>query len=465
LRVLMLAFEFAPLAAGGVYRALGFARNLPACGCELDIVTVRPTDYAAWTTAPTDDALGSDLPDAVRVHRIASGFPSWYWRLTAGPLGFRAAQYLHWGDPVSVFWRRPLLEHLDQLVAVRKPDVLLATVPPFGVGMLARDVARRFRLPWVIDFRDAWSRWCVAPYPSIAHYWYARSAERRVLGEANVAIATSHVTRADWISDHPGLDPARLVTVYNGYDPADASQTPPATDGAAVGRQERERLRDILYVGSFYYTPEARSATFRPVWRRRPQQWLQYRSRREDWLYRSPFFFLRGLRRLHERDPETARRLRVTFVGRVAPWLRGMLDETGTADVVALPGPLAHAEVLRLERSAAAVLLTAAKIEGGRDYSIAGKTYEYFAARTPIIALLTDGAMGDLVRESGLGLFADPDDTDAVASLLQRVASASEPRRLVTANEGFIERFDRRALATELADQLRRAAAEGYRFG
>jgi len=465
LRVLMLVFEFAPLAAGGVYRALGFARTLPACDCELDIVTVRTSDYRSWTTAPIDETLASGLPEAVRVHRVASGFPAWYWRLTAGPVGFRLAQYAHWGDPVSAFWRRPVFECLDRLIAERRPDVLLATVPPFGVGILARAAARRYRLPWVVDFRDAWTRWCVAPYPSIAHYLYARAAEGRILRDANVAIATSHVTRDDWLADHRGLDPSRLVTIYNGYDqpdPEPPSQQPSPgrlTDAPRQGRPSR----DIVYVGSFYYTPEAWTATYRPVWRRRPHQWLQYRLRREDWRYRSPYYFLRGLQRLRDRDPDSASRLHVTFVGRVAPWLPAMLEETGTADAVTLTGPLPHAEVLKLEASAAAVLLTSAKVEGGRDYSIAGKTYEYFAARVPILALLTDGAMGDLVRQSGLGLVAKPDDVEAIADLLRTIALAPDPRHLVTPNDAFVAQFDRRVLARHLAAQLRRAAAEGHR--
>jgi len=457
----MLAFEFAPLAAGGVYRPLAFARHLPACDCELDVITVRTSDYAAWTTAPIDSTLEIGLPDAVRVHRIASGFPDWYWRLTRGPIGFRLAQYAQWGDPVAAFWRGPVLERLDRLVAERRPDVLLATAPPFGVTEVARLAARRYRLPWVVDFRDAWSRWCVGPYPSIAHYLHTRAAERRVLGSANVAIATSHVTRADWISDHPSVDPSRLVTIYNGYEP------PPSPEGRTGGTEfavdGSDGRRHIVYVGSFYYTPEARAATYRPLWRRRPDQWLQYRARREDWLYRSPYFFLQGLRRLRERDPASADRLRPVFVGRIPPWLPGMLAETGATRAVTLTGPLPHAEAMRLQASADALLLTSAKVEGGRDCSIAGKTYEYFAAGAPIVSLLHDGAMRDLVAESGLGLFAPPDDRDAVADVLLSVATAPDPRRLVSPNATFIARFDRETLARQLSLELRRAASEGYR--
>jgi glycosyltransferase involved in cell wall biosynthesis len=479
LRVLFLAFEFAPLTAGGVYRALGFARTLPACGIELDVVTVQEEDYAAWTSAPLDRSLLTDLPEGVHLHRIPSGFPSWYWALTRGRAGFRFAQYAHWGDPVSTFWRRPLLALLDRLVPARHPDVLLATAPPFGVAVLARAVARRYRLPWVVDLRDAWTRWSIAPYPTVGHYLYARTRETAVLEHANVTVATSHVTRAEWMTDRPATAPERLVTIYNGFDDAHDDAHDDEHDGAHDGARDGDEqsngegegtavavpagLRHIVYVGSFYYTPEAHAATFRPLWRRRPHQWLHYRLRRENWLYRSPYFFLRGLRHLADQMPDLAARLHVTFVGRVPAWLPAMLAETRTTGAVALPGVLPHARVLRLEREADAVLLTGARIDKGRDYSIAGKVFEYFAARTPILALLPDGAMRDLVTESGLGLFADPDDVDAIAALLARLATTPEPRRLVSANESFIARFDRRVLAEQMADCLRRAAREGYR--
>ncbi len=140
-----------------------------------------------------------------------------------------------------------------------------------------------------------------------------------------------------------------------------------------------------------------------------------------------------------------------------------MLAATGTTGAVALSGPVPHAESLRLVSEAAAVLLTSAKVEGGRDYSIAGKTYEYFAARVPIIAVLTDGAMRDLVEESGLGLFADPDDADSVAEVLERVAAAEDPHQLVVPNERFICGFARPAIGAAMAACLRRAAAEGPR--
>jgi glycosyltransferase involved in cell wall biosynthesis len=451
LRAVFLAFEFPPLAAGGVHRALAFAEHLGEFGIELDIVTVHPEDYRAWSSAPLDEALTARIPPQVRVHRIASGFPTWYWRALRSKVAFRAIQYAYWGDPLAWFWRGPLIAAMDRLVAERRPDVLLATMPPFGVGVLAATLARRYRLPWVGDWRDPWTLWRLCPFPTYAHYRWIKHAEGAALASANVSVATSHVTRADWLALFPSLDSSRVVTIYNGYDPGVLDRV----DGSVRNGETRR----IAYVGTFYYDPIARANLLTPAWRRAPHRWLFYTPRLEDWLYRSPWFFLRGLRRLVERKPDLVARLRVDFAGAVPPWLPGMLRETGTEALVRLHGPVTHEEAIRLQKSADVLLLTSAKVVGGRDYSIAGKMFEYIGLGRPILAVLTDGAMRDIVAQTGLGLLADPDDPDAVACAIERVVLGAS----VSPDAAAIARFDRRETVRAIAECLRRAAAEGCR--
>jgi glycosyltransferase involved in cell wall biosynthesis len=140
-----------------------------------------------------------------------------------------------------------------------------------------------------------------------------------------------------------------------------------------------------------------------------------------------------------------------------------MLRETGTEERVRLRGPISHDAALSLEKGADALLLTSAKVIGGRDYSIAGKTFEYFGLRRPILGVLTDGAMRDLVDESGLGVIADPDDERAVAAAIERIAESPSPDALITPRADVLSRFTRREVARGMADCLCRAAAEGYR--
>ncbi len=461
LRALLVAFEFPPLANGGVFRALGLAETLPAMGIDIDVLTVSEGDAARWSHGVLDHALTAREPRTV--YRVPSGIPSGYWRLTSSRLGFRAAQYAHLGDPVSLFWRRPVLGAVSRIMKDRPPDVLLATAPPFGVAVLAREIAHRFRLPWVVDWRDPWMLWRSAPFPTYGHYRYAKWQESRILREANISVATSHVTRDDWLGAHTGLDSTRLVTVYNGYD---AHVLPDARAPRArqqVAGTGASTVRRIVYVGSFYYDQRANDAMLRPAWRRPPQQWLFYTPRREDWRYRSPYYFLRGLRRFVDRCPEAANRVRVEFAGVVPGWLPDMLDETGTRELVILHGPVSHARSLQLQLEADAVLLTSAKVLGGRDYSIAGKLFEYFGLRRPILAVVTDGAMRDLIDQSGLGLVADPDDPDAIATQIERVVRTQDDGLHMPVNDAYLQQFDRRSTLSVMATALRRAAGEGYR--
>jgi glycosyltransferase involved in cell wall biosynthesis len=140
-----------------------------------------------------------------------------------------------------------------------------------------------------------------------------------------------------------------------------------------------------------------------------------------------------------------------------------MLDETNTTEFALVHGPVSHARSIELQRTAAAVLLTSARVIGGRDYSIAGKVAEYFGLRRPILGVLTDGAMRDVVEQSGLGLLADPEDTEAIATQIARIVSAPPDAQLVSPNDAFLAQFERRATAREMAMALRRAASEGYR--
>ncbi len=88
---------------------------------------------------------------------------------------------------------------------------------------------------------------------------------------------------------------------------------------------------------------------------------------------------------------------------------------------------------------------------------------EYFGARRPILGILTDGAMRDLVGRSGLGLIADPDDARAIADTLARIVTASAPEDLMQPDDAYLRTFERAATVRQVADRLRVAASEGYR--
>jgi hypothetical protein len=68
-----------------------------------------------------------------------------------------------------------------------------------------------------------------------------------------------------------------------------------------------------------------------------------------------------------------------------------------------------------------------------------------------------------MVRRSGLGILAEPDDPDAVAAAIKHIVCAPSADALVTPNEAFLASCDRTEAARQMAGYLRQAAAEGYR--
>ena len=91
---------------------------------------------------------------------------------------------------------------------------------------------------------------------------------------------------------------------------------------------------------------------------------------------------------------------------------------------------------------------------GGKGV-LSGKVFEYLAAERPILAAVPpDGAAADLIRETGAGVIAPPDDVealkDALAELYERFANGGLPGTSIP--EATRHRLSRRARAEELAE-------------
>ena len=80
---------------------------------------------------------------------------------------------------------------------------------------------------------------------------------------------------------------------------------------------------------------------------------------------------------------------------------------------------LPRAESLRMQRDSEALLLLVPDAGGRGKGVLSGKVYEYLAAGRPILAVVPpDGAAAELVRETGAGVVAAPDDVDGIRDAL-----------------------------------------------
>src|SRR6185369_15493177 len=88
---------------------------------------------------------------------------------------------------------------------------------------------------------------------------------------------------------------------------------------------------------------------------------------------------------------------------------------TGISDRMELIPYAPHRKALELQRDSEALLLLIPEADGRGRGVLSGKVFEYLAAERPILAVVPpDGAAAALLRETGAGVVAPPDDVEAI---------------------------------------------------
>jgi glycosyltransferase involved in cell wall biosynthesis len=374
MKVLLVSLYFPPAGGGGVQRTLKTATHLPALGIETHVLA---PDDPKWVHR--DDEL--EPPTQAWVHRARY----------LGPRGRRPADELHGtsglerlGVQARLFGRRLLvpdenvpwnLTAIPAAIRIARQegiDVVLTTSPPSSVHFVGAAVKRATGARWVADLRDS----------LVAHPH--RRAERRLVrikeqGERGVAAlvaryADAVVAAAEAIADEARtLEPrGPVVTIPNGSD---------YDDFAGLERHPSPRFR-ITHSGSFFG-------------RRDPR----------------PF-----LTALADSKLDVVAR----FVGDFRPADREWAEELGLGDRLELIPYVPRRRSLELQRDSEALLLLIPEAGGRGRGVLSGKVFEYLAAERPVLAVVPpDGAAAELVRETGAGVIASPNDVPAIRAALE----------------------------------------------
>ena len=156
----------------------------------------------------------------------------------------------------------------------------------------------------------------------------------------------------------------------------------------------------------------------------------------------------------HAPTGTSSRASSATSAARIAPTLSSCASATASSLIPYLP----RGDVLALQRDSDALLLLIPEAGGRGRGVLSGKVFEYLAAERPIIAAVPpDGEAAALLRSTGAGLVAAPDDVDglvdAMAELTARWRAGELDGTRLTDDDR--ERLSRRARAEELAGLLR----------
>jgi glycosyltransferase involved in cell wall biosynthesis len=146
------------------------------------------------------------------------------------------------------------------------------------------------------------------------------------------------------------------------------------------------------------------------------------------------------------------------FVGDFRPADREWAEGLGLGDRLELIAYVTRRRSLELQRDSEALLLLIPEAGGRGRGVLSGKVFEYIAAERPILASVPpDGAAADLIRETGAGVVASPDDPAAIREALEGLHARWQAGKLSgpTLDAASRRRIARETRVGELADLLR----------
>jgi glycosyltransferase involved in cell wall biosynthesis len=412
MKVLIVSFYFPPAGGGGVQRPLKLAQYLPALGIETHVLA---PDDPRWVHR---DA-GLRIPTQAWVHRSryvgpSGGKPAEIMRGTEGleRLLIRArlqARRLVIPDE-NATWALTAVPAAIRIVREHGIDAVLTTSPPGSTHLIGAAVKRATGVRWVADLRDSLLAHAHRRADTTATRAKAGMHRRVARLVASYADAITCVSEA--ISEETrGLDPrGRVVTIPNGCD---------FDDVAGLERHASDRFR-ITHAGSFFG-------------RRDPRAFLQALA-------------------------DSGLDVTARFLGDFRETDRAWAGQLSLGDRLQLIPYAPRSESLALQRDSEALLLLIPEADGRGKGVLSGKVFEYIAVGRPILAVVPpDGAAAELIRETGAGVVAPPDDSAAIRAALEELHARWTNGALpdVELSGDWHDRLSRRTRVEETAAVLR----------
>lgn len=391
----MISYHFPPMGGAGVQRTTKFVKNLPAMGWTPIVLTVNNPLYSMY-----DETLCAEIPQYVEIIKSDEWLPNQQFSVLRTRLRRENsqidnqnihphAQRMSFKQSVRYLFRelsRLIIPDIHiawivsavlkglQICRYCKPDIIYATAPPHSTLLSAYLISKLTDIPYVVDFRDAWTL-----YPDRIGTKKAKiegMLERQIIASANQVIYATNTMKDDYEHALPERK-HKFCLINNGYDESDFVNLDPLSLPSI----------SIVYMG-----------------RVSPERKLNY--------------FLLALKKIAAKRKDAHFKVKIYFVGEVYINHHMYIKQLGLDDMVEFVGYLPHREALSYALGADLLLL----LGSGDPAEMTGKIFEYLRTCRPIFAVVPQAGMAAaVIRQTGHGIVAQYDNVEEIAAKLDVV--------------------------------------------
>ena len=287
-------------------------------------------------------------------------------------------------------WLPLLLSHRKQIANVIKQNdckLIWSTGDPWSSHILARHLARKYKLPWIADFRDPWTL-CNVRYnkrPALIRH-IDRRVEKKIIKSADQIVFTAASTQQVYSTFYKDFK-NKFSTIYNSFD---VQQDDP--DFELV---RNEGVFKILFFGRF-----------------------------RDLSPATPI--LRILSTIKQINPELISKINLIYFGDLRPEDDQFAFEHGISELLKKQGPVHHDQSLELLDQADLLLLST---DPSRNEIIPAKLWDYLPSKTQILNIAPNPEIKSILDNTNRGVTFGHDQHDLVANyIVNRISEIKKPK-------------------------------------
>ena len=387
--ILIITYDFPPYGGPAVQRITKFVKYFKELNYTPIIITSKHKKGAK------DETLTKEIPLNTKVNSLYD-----YGSYIPGELRNNLLKSLFIPDKQR-FWGVFDIKKIEKIIKKNDIKIIFSTSPPHSVHLLAYKIKEIFKIPWVVDFRDEWTK-----NPDFNNNEYQ---EKNIHLEQKIIETADHITVCTKTSKENfeiKYNLKNISLVMNGYDSEDFNEINPSE----IDESTQNQTLNILYFGRLNKTHSINS-------------------------------LLIALSELKNENPNNYNiKLKVIGDNSERIWLKNFPELEGYVTFIPY---IPHIQCLK-EAAKSDVLLLLATSMKNTEF-IPAKTFEYFKLRKPILGILSKSKeLRQLLMNYQNSFLAMEDNIFEVKSKLKELVEKKQNSELkLSENYSFIDSFNR----------------------
>jgi len=316
----------------------------------------------------------------------------------------------------KILWKSKALRKIDQIWKKHGGfQLVYATAPPYTDFLIGQEVKKKYKIPLVIDYRDAWVDSKVLNfYPTPLHKSRNMKLEKKVLKDANKVFTTNRRVKELIISRYGNIDYNDVKIFPHGYDSEDFEY-------ASKKKLPLTNKMRVTYSGSFYT--------------------------------RSPKFYFEAIKKFVSKHPHLKDKVEFCFLGLLTKEHLKTAKHFGILDTLNLPGYINHHECIKYIIASDVLFLLISRGEN-EDAAMPGKFGEYIGSRKNILACVPEGVTKKILEKYNAVKFVQYEDAEKIADSIYEYYQLYVKNEMPVANEEMVLQYDRKTMTAELAKEF-----------